>query len=59
MIVPAGGNPNNKYQASINDQERFDSEMEKATDNNGHQQHGDFQALENLCDDRGDTCFCC
>lgn len=58
-LADQGGDPNNSDQASINAQERFESKMEKALDNDGHEQYGNFQALENLRDDHGVTCYRC
>ena len=58
-LADQGGDPNNNGQASINAQERFESKMEKAFDNDGQYQQGNFQALENLRDDHGVTCYRC
>ena len=58
-LADQGGDPNNSDQASINAQERFESKMEKALNNDGHEQDGNFQALENLRDDHGVSCYRC
>lgn len=58
-LADQGGDPNNSGQASINAQERFESKHEKALNNDGHEQRGNFQALENLRDDHGVTCYRC
>lgn len=58
-LADQGGDPNNNDQASINAPERFESKIYKALNNDGHEQQGNFQALENMRDDHGVTCYRC